>query len=252
MNVSVLVLTGAGISAESGLATFRDAGGLWEGRRPEEVATPRAWREDPALVWRFYQERRARVLAARPNAAHEALVRLEAGLSQPPRARHEPPAFTLVTQNVDDLHERAGSHPIKMHGSLLQLRCERCGATVHDRRSLDPQRFVPCMACGFERLRPDVVWFEELPYGLRSIEHALGTCTHFVAIGTSGVVHPAAGLLAAARARAARTIVVSLDEPANLDPLDQFHRGRAAELVPALVERWLRMWSARGAEETSG
>ena len=251
MPLSVLVLTGAGISADSGLPTFRDADGLWEGRRPEEVATPEAWREDPALVWRFYQARRAQLREVQPNAAHRALARLEAHLVQPPRLPHEPPAFTLVTQNVDDLHQRAGSRPIQMHGSLLRLRCERCGATKEDKSSLEPERFVPCATCGFERLRPDVVWFGERPYGLRAIEHALGNCTHFVAIGTSGAVHPAAGLLATARGRGARTIVLARESPDNLDPLDEFHAGRAAELLPALVERWVRAWTRPAGEESS-
>jgi NAD-dependent deacetylase len=251
MPPSVLVLTGAGISADSGLATFRDAGGLWEGHRPEDVATPEAWRRDPALVWRFYQERRARVLAAEPNAAHRALALLEQRLCVPPRPAWDPPAFTLVTQNVDDLHQRAGSRPLQMHGSLLWLRCERCGHVGEDRTSLDPARFVACPACSHERLRPDVVWFGELPCGMRAIEHALGNCTHFLALGTSGLVQPAAGLLAVARARGARTIVQALEAPLNLDPLDEFHAGRAAEVLPALCERWARLWAPAAGEETS-
>jgi NAD-dependent deacetylase len=251
MPISVLVLTGAGVSADSGLPTFRDAGGLWEGRAPEEVATPEAWRREPELVWRFYQERRARLLEAQPNAAHRALARLEARLAQPPRQAWEPPAFTLVTQNVDDLHQRAGSRPIQMHGSLLRLRCERCSNTVEDRTSLDPGRFVECRICGHERLRPDVVWFGELPYGMRVIEHALGNCTHFLALGTSGLVQPAAGLLAVARARGARTIVQALEAPGNLAALDEFHPGRAAEVLPPLLELWGRSWGRSGGEETS-
>jgi NAD-dependent deacetylase len=251
MPISVLVLTGAGISADSGLATFRGAGGLWEGRAPEEVATPEAWRREPELVWRFYQERRARLLEAQPNAAHRALQQLEARLAEPPRPAYEAPAFTLVTQNVDDLHQRAGSRPIQMHGSLLRLRCERCAHTLEDRTSLDPQRFVACAVCGHARLRPDVVWFGELPYGMRVIEHALGNCTHFLALGTSGLVQPAAGLLAVARARGARTIVQALESPENLDPQDEFHAGRAAEVLPALVERWARAWGAAAGEESS-
>ncbi|MBK7641904.1 MAG: NAD-dependent deacylase [Planctomycetes bacterium] len=248
---SVFVLTGAGISADSGLPTFRDMGGLWEGEDPSEVATPEAWARDPARVWRFYQERRARLLECSPNAAHRAVTRLEARLSQPARERHEPPAFTLVTQNVDDLHQRAGSRPIQMHGSLLRLRCEGCGATVEDPSSLDPERFVPCSACGYPRMRPDVVWFGELPYGMRVIEHALARCTHFVAIGTSGLVAPASGLLAVARARGARTIVHALERPDNLDPLDEFHAGRASEVLPALVERWMRAWARPAGEDSS-
>lgn len=252
MPISVLVLTGAGVSADSGLATFRDAGGLWEGRRPEEVATPEAWRREPELVWRFYQERRARLLAAEPNAAHHALAALERRLARPPRAAHEPPAFTLVTQNVDDLHERAGSRPLAMHGSLLRLRCERCGNSVEDRDSLDPGRFVPCPVCAHARLRPDVVWFGEHPYGMRRIEQLLGLCTHFLALGTSGVVQPAAGFLAVARSRGARTIVQALERPENLAALDEFHPGRAAEVLPGLLERWGRAWSAPAGEESSG
>lgn len=251
MTLSVLVLTGAGISADSGLPTFRDAGGLWHGRRPEEVATPEDWRREPELVWRFYQERRARVLAAQPNAAHEALARLEALLARLPRPAHEPPAFTLVTQNVDGLHQRAGSHPLEMHGSLLRLRCERCAHTREDRSSLDPERFVACPVCGHARLRPDVVWFGELPFGMRVIEHLLGNCTHFVSIGTSGLVQPAAGLLAVARARGARTIVQALEPPENVAARDEFHPGRAAEVLPALVERWSRAWTGAPGEETS-
>jgi NAD-dependent deacetylase len=229
MPISVLVLTGAGLSADSGLPTYRD-GGLWQGHRPEELATPAAWRREPELVWRFYQERRARLVAAEPNAAHRALARLEQ------------PSFTLVTQNVDDLHQRAGSHPIEMHGSLMRLRCERCARTLEDRVSLDPQRFVPCPACGHARLRPDVVWFGELPYGMRRIEQALNRCTHFLALGTSGAVQPAAGFLAVARARGARTIVQALVPPDNLAALDEFHAGRAAEVLPPLLERWSRAW----------
>jgi NAD-dependent deacetylase len=239
--ISVLALTGAGLSADSGLPTFRDAGGLWEGHRPEEVATPEAWRREPELVWRFYQERRARVLAAQPNAAHLALARLAARL----------PAFTLVTQNVDDLHQRAGSRPIQIHGSLLRLRCERCAHTLEDRSSLDPQRFVPCPVCGHARLRPDVVWFGERPYGMRVVEQRLGECTHFLALGTSGTVEPAAGLLSVARAGGARTLVQALEPPANLDPRDEFHPGRAAEVLPALLERWASAWGSAAGEESS-
>src|SRR5258706_1530980 len=251
MPISVLVLSGAGISADSGLPTYRDADGPWEGRSPEELATPEAWRREPELVWRFYQERRARLVEARPNPAHRALARLEAQLSQPPRPAHEPAAFTLVTQNVDGLHQRAGSRPIEMHGSLLRLRCQRCAGQLQDRTSLDPQRFVPCPVCAQARLRPDVVWFGELPCGMRLIEHALGNCTHFLALGTSGLVQPAAGFLALARARRVRTIVPALAPPENLAALDEFHPGRAAEVLPALVELWARARRSPAPEETS-
>ena len=233
MRPSVVVLTGAGISADSGVATFRGAGGLWEGHRVEEVATPEAWARDPALVWRFYQLRRAGLAEVAPNPAHEAL----AGLARELAGRGV--AFTLVTQNVDDLHERAGSAPVHMHGELAVLRCQACGWTGRDLERLDPEAFAPCTGCGHERLRPDVVWFGEVPYHLDAIGEALDACTHFVSIGTSGLVYPAAGFLSAARARGAATWVNSLDEPDNLHPDDRFVPGRAAEVVPALCEELL-------------
>ncbi len=230
----IVVLTGSGISADSGIATFRGAGGLWEGQRIEDVATPRAWRRDPAKVWAFYQRRRAQ-LAARgegavaPNAAHRALRELELVLA----ARGD--AMLLVTQNVDDLHERAGSAPLHVHGTLAHLACERCAVRVHDLEHVDPEVFVPCAACGHARLRPDVVWFEEIPRHLDAVADWVAGCTHFVAIGTSGLVWPVAGFLQAARARGACTIVNALEAPENLHPRDEFLPGRAVEVVPGLV-----------------
>ena len=229
--VHVVVLTGAGISADSGVATFRDAGGLWEGHSVEEVATPQGWFADPQLVWRFYQERRAGLATVEPNPAHEALVGLEEALEQAGGA------FTLITQNVDNLHERAGSkNLLHMHGTLAALACEMCGARIEDLERTDAREFLPCEACGNPRLRPDVVWFGEMPRFLDEIGAALSTCTHFLSIGTSGVVYPAAGLLAEARAVGAKTIVNSLDPPENLDPRDEFRGGRAAEIVPSLAQ----------------
>jgi NAD-dependent deacetylase len=226
----IVVLTGAGISADSGVATFRGAGGLWEGRRLEDVATPGAWARDPRLVWRFYQERRAALGKVEPNPAHRALVAFEA------RCLAAGVAFLLVTQNVDDLHERAGSSPLHMHGELLKLRCEACDVVGENRLDLDPTRFVPCARCGHARLRPDVVWFGEMPYFMDEIATAVAACTRFVSIGTSGIVYPAAGFLAAARANGASTYVQSLDAPENLDRRDAFRPGRAAEATPALLE----------------
>lgn len=226
------MLTGAGVSADSGLATFRDAGGLWEGERVEEVATPWAWARDPERVWRFYQLRRARVRAAEPNAAHHALARLERQLVAAGRS------FTLVTQNVDGLHARAGSRAIEMHGSLARLRCELCGESVEDLESLDPRRFVPCSACGHPRLRPDVVWFGEVPHCMPEILRAVARADTFLAAGTSGVVHPAAGLLQLAREAQARTFVNALEPPENLHSGDHFLAGRAAVVLPELVEQW--------------
>ncbi|MFO1077698.1 MAG: Sir2 family NAD-dependent protein deacetylase [Planctomycetota bacterium] len=225
----VVVMTGAGISADSGVRTFRDAGGLWEGHRPEDVATPEAWARDPALVWRFYQERRAQLATVEPNPAHRAL----AAFADRVAARgHE---IVLITQNVDDLHERAGSTPLHMHGELAVLRCERCGERERNLEDLDPARFLQCAGCGHERLRPDVVWFGEIPFGLDTIETAMASCTCFVAIGTSGAVWPAAGLLHAARELGARTFVQALEPPHNLGPGDRFVAGRAAVAVPELL-----------------
>ena len=225
----VLVLSGAGVSADSGVPTFRDARGLFEGRRPDDVATPAAWARDPELVWRFYQERRAALRAVAPNAAHAALAALEARLTE------AGVGFLLVTQNVDDLHERAGSRAlVHMHGELSVLRCERCGGRERDLERCDPARFLACAACGHGRLRPDVVWFGEIPHGLERIEAALARCTHFLCVGTSGVVWPAAGLIGAARAQGAATWVQSLEPPENLAHGDRFVPGRAVDAVPAL------------------
>lgn len=224
---SIVVLTGAGISADSGLRTFRDADGLWEGHRVEDVATPQAWRRNPALVWRFYQERRAQLAEVAPNAAHHALSELEQ------RCARAGTDFLLVTQNVDDLHERAGSRRLlHMHGELAQLRCEGCDARLRDLAQVDPERYLPCPSCAHPRLRNDIVWFGEMPYHLPEIERALVTCTHFLALGTSGVVYPAAGFLSLARASGARTYVQALERPENCDPRDEFLAGRAAEVVP--------------------
>ncbi|MBI5434328.1 MAG: NAD-dependent deacylase [Planctomycetes bacterium] len=225
---ALVVLTGAGVSADSGVATFRGGGGLWEGHHVEDVATPLAWARDPKLVWRFYQLRRRALGNVEPNAAHRALAELERELSLGGIP------FTLVTQNVDDLHERAGSSPLHMHGELVQLRCERCGAIVRELEHLAPDAFLPCASCGHARVRPDIVWFGEMPYFMDRIERALCTCTHFVSIGTSGVVYPAAGFLSLARQAGARTYVNSLEAPDNLEPRDTFRAGRAIDVVPAL------------------
>lgn len=228
----LVVLSGAGISADVGLPTFRGAGGLWEGQPVEQLATPGAWARDPARVWRFYQERRRRLLEVEPGPAHRALVELEGWLVRGGGA------FTLVSQNVDDLHQRAGSRPLAMHGQLLELCCEACLRVTPDRTSLDPGRFVPCPACGAERLRPNVVWFGEQPRHLAAIQTAVEQADWFLAIGSSGAVYPAAGLLALARQAGAATLVQSLEPPLNLAPEDLFLAGRSAELLPALVARW--------------
>lgn len=231
----LVVLTGAGCSAESGLRTFRDNNGLWEGHRVEEVATPEAWAADPRTVWRFYQLRRAQLQSAKPNAAHEALAKFE---------REGPMRMTLITQNVDDLHQRAGSNPLAMHGELVKLRCEACGVVSEDRENYEAERFVPCPHCGHEKLRPHIVWFGEIPLEMERIEAAMKSCTHFAAIGTSGVVYPAAGLLSQARHHGAKTWVNSLDAPDNLHPQDTFMPGPATKIAPLLLASVMQSLSA--------
>jgi NAD-dependent deacetylase len=229
----IVVLTGAGISAESGLPTFRGAGGLWEGRRVEEVATPEAFARDPGSVLRFYDARRRALLdpAVRPNAAHAALARLEAAL---PRDR-----FLLVTQNVDDLHERAGSRRlVHMHGELLRARCLACGGSAAWRGDLGLD--AACPGCGgLGRMRPDVVWFGEMPYRLDEIGAALARCGLFVAVGTSGQVYPAAGFVAEARAAGARTVELNAEPSAVSRAFGERRYGPATTLVPALVDELL-------------
>lgn len=222
----IVVLTGAGISAESGVPTFRGSDGLWEGERIEDVATPGGFRRDPALVQRFYDARRAHLATVTPNAAHLALARLERRLGA---------GFLLVTQNVDDLHERAGSERlVHMHGELKRALCLVCGAA----RAWEGPLGVPhaCGACGVrDRLRPDIVWFGEMPYAMERIEAAIATCDLFVSVGTSGAVYPAAGFVDWARTCGARTLEMNLDASAVSGVFDESRRGPAGVLVPAWV-----------------
>lgn len=224
----VVVLTGAGISAESGLATFRDADGLWEGHHPEDVATPEAFEANRGLVQRFYDERRASLPRVQPNAAHRALAQLEDVLGED---------LFLVTQNVDDLHERGGSRRVHhMHGSLTTVLCRGCRRRFpwHGTLADEP----PCPVCARHDLRPDVVWFGEMPYGMDEIHQALYDCELFVSIGTSGVVYPAAGFVDYARARGAHTIELNLERAANSDFVESRH-GPASVLVPAWVDEFI-------------
>lgn len=230
---NVVVLTGAGISRESGLATFRDPDGIWARVRIEDVATPEAFARDPERVHAFYNARRAQLAdpAIQPNAAHLALARLE---------REWPGGFLLVTQNVDDLHDRAGSRPLHMHGSLRRVRCLACGAG-HDRTE-DVYTLTPCPACGAPRLRPDVVWFGEMPVGMDRIEAALAECGLFVSIGTSGNVYPAAGFVAEVRGRA-RTVELNLEPSEGAHSFDEAHHGPATAVVPPFVDALLARWT---------
>ena len=236
----IVVLTGAGISAESGLATFRGSDGLWEGHRIEDVATPAAWWRDAETVWRFYTLRRRALLDVEPNAAHHALVRLE----------QEGPEMLLISQNVDDLHQRAGSRSLlPMHGQLRMLRCEQSGQSEErmDQMDLDPSTFVECRCCAeASRMRPDIVWFGEIPIGMQRIHaaiDALGEGDLCVVVGTSGHVHPAAGIASAARWAGARTVLVNLEAPVNVDDFDEVHLAPAGQVLPDLVERWLEEWN---------
>lgn len=225
----VVVLTGAGISAESGVATFRDAGGLWEGHRVEEVATPEAFAADPETVQRFYDMRRRAVAQAQPNAAHLALARLEGSIGDD---------LLVVTQNIDDLHERAGtSRLVHMHGELLRALCTSCEGRPVWRDDLIGA--PPCPECGAASLRPDVVWFGEMPYELDRIEQAVVACDVFVSIGTSGSVYPAAGYAALASAFGARTVELNLEPSDGLVPFDDARTGPAGALVPTWVDEVL-------------
>ncbi|TDN92322.1 NAD-dependent deacylase [Microbacterium sp. BK668] len=222
----IVVLTGAGISAESGVPTFRDADGLWEGHRVEDVATPEGFEADPDLVLRFYDERRRGVASVTPNAAHEALARLEREIGDD---------LLVVTQNVDDLHERAGSRNlVHMHGELRRALCLSCGARPEWTGDLLDR--PPCPECGERMLRPDVVWFGELPYDLDRIERAVIDSDVFVSVGTSGAVYPAAGYVALAAAFGARTVELNLVPSDALVPFDEVRAGAATEVVPAWVD----------------
>ena len=215
-----MVLTGAGVSAESGLATFRGAGGLWQGHRVEDVATPQAFAHDPALVHQFYNERRARAAAVAPNAAHVALAQLA--------DRHD---LTLVTQNVDSLHERAGSPAvIHMHGQLDRALCAACGHRWDSPAVMTPND--PCPSCAVAATRPDIVWFGEIPYHLDRIWPVLEQADLFASIGTSGNVYPAAGFAQHAARNGVRCVELNLDTPANARDFDDHIPGPASVTVP--------------------
>lgn len=229
---SIVVPTGAGISAESGIRTFRAADGLWEDHRIEDVATPEAFARNPSLVQRFYNERRRQLLdpAIQPNAAHRALAELES---------RWPGEFLLVTQNVDDLHERAGSRRlIHMHGELLKMRCAHSGEVFAIAGDITPGQHCPCCnATG--TLRPHIVWFGEAPLQMEEIGHALERCTLFISIGTSGNVYPAAGFVQAARRSGAHTVELNLEPSLGASHFAEKRRGRASLIVPTFVEQLL-------------
>lgn len=232
---SVAVLTGAGISAESGIHTFRDAGGIWEQYDLEEVATEPGFLQDPVRAWKLYSKLRAHASACKPNAAHTALATLEERLEE--RGR-----FTLITQNVDGLHQKAGSrNVIPIHGSLFMSRCSNhecpaAGAPFEDETDYGDHS-PECPRCG-RPLRPHVVWFGEYldPALEQASRDAVLDCDVFIAVGTSGVVYPAAGYVFAASSVGARTVLVNLDPPENLSRFNEFHPGKAAEILPTLLD----------------
>ncbi|MCX7889349.1 MAG: NAD-dependent deacylase [Rhodobacteraceae bacterium] len=224
--MDIVILTGAGISAESGLSTFRDTGGLWARHDWRDLATPAGFARDPAAVLAFYNARRQAVRTARPNAAHVALARLEAAW---------PGRVLVVTQNVDDLHEKAGTRNlIHMHGAHAGALCAACGHRWPAPLVMAPAD--PCPACARPATRPDIVWFGETPRQLPAIHAALAACDLFVAIGTSGRVQPAAGFVRRARTAGARTLELNLEPSAQAALFDAALQGPASRLVPAWVE----------------
>ena len=223
---NIVILTGAGVSAESGLATFRGPGGLWEGHRVEDVCTPRALAADPDLVHRFYDARRAALATVEPNGAHRALGKLDA---------EWPGELLIVTQNVDDLHERAGAQRLlHMHGELNSALCASCGARSGWTGAMPSGTL--CSACGEPALRPDIVFFGEMPYAMDRIERALAEADLFVSIGTSGAVYPAAGFVQTARYHGAQTLEMNLEPSAGSAYFAETRLGPAGELVPGWVE----------------
>lgn len=231
--MKIVILTGAGISAESGLSTFRDAGGLWENHRIEDVATPRAYQHNPELVHNFYNARREQLASVdiQPNAAHLALVELEQAFGDD---------FLLVTQNVDDLHQRAGTQRIiAMHGELRKCRCTGCQKVSVVKKPLSTESV--CQFCQRQgSVRPHIVWFEEMPLRMQEIYQALDNCDIFVSIGTSGNVYPAAGFVEIANQAKAETLELNL-EPSSQNSAFQKHRqGPATKLVPEWVESLLK------------
>jgi NAD-dependent deacetylase len=222
----IFVLTGAGVSAESGIPTFRGVNGLWRNYRIEGVASPDAWHRDPRLVWEFYSMRRRVAADAKPNPAHFVLAKLEQKLQD---------RLFLCTQNVDDLHEQAGAkRAVHMHGELFKSRCDSCSRPPFEDKSIyDAPTELPRCDCG-GRIRPHICWFGEVPFELDRVFQALERCTIFMAVGTSGVVEPAASFVVHAGSRA-RTIYVGAEEPANASTFTECHLGKAGEVLPKLL-----------------
>jgi len=229
---SIVVLTGAGVSAESGIQTFRDADGLWEQHRIEDVATPEGFLANPLLVQQFYNTRRKQLLSneIRANNAHFSLAKLEQQFDGD---------FLLVTQNIDNLHEESGSHSVlHMHGELLKMRCRYTDKTFNIKEDITPE--MRCQCCNKQNsLRPHVVWFGEMPLYMDEIEAALRSCDLFLSIGTSGQVYPAAGFVQQANFYGAHTVELNLEPTATESEFEEHIYGNAGTLLPELVERYL-------------
>jgi NAD-dependent protein deacetylase/lipoamidase len=228
---SIVILTGAGLSAESGLHTFRDKDGIWAKYDYREVATPEGYRRNPDFVLNFYNERRRLNADVKPNLAHFALARLETDY---------PGDVLIVTQNIDPLHEMGGSkHLIHMHGEIFKALCSGCGS----RQAIGQEDLTlktVCSACGKRgRMRPDVVWFGEMPYYMEKIYAALSGCDLFISIGTSGTVYPAAGFVLLARQAGAHTVELNLEPSEGVSDFNEVIHGRATEIVPAYVQKLL-------------
>lgn len=231
---NIVILTGAGISAESGIDTFRSEGGLWEQHKVEDVATPEGFARDPDLVLRFYDMRRAAIQEKQPNAAHEALAELDKALSA--REDHN---LLIVTQNVDDLHERAGAQSVlHMHGTHLNAWCTSCDIRSPWTKTLADR--PPCPICQAPTLRPDVVWFGEMPYQMDRIYAAIRQCDLFVSIGTSGAVYPAANFVRDAKDCGAATLELNLERSQGSHWFDESRLGPATQVVPEWVSEVLR------------
>lgn len=232
-DIKVVVLTGAGISAESGLKTFRDNNGLWEDHSIQEVATPEGFETNPDLVYRFYNQRRAQLLSpeVKPNQAHLSLVNLEEALGD---------NFVLVTQNVDDLHQRAGSQNVlHMHGALLSAKCLYSGQSVKALTDIDQTSRCSCCQPS-HGMRPDIVWFGEMPKFMQTIDDKLFAADLFISIGTSGTVYPAAGFVSQANHYGAYTVELNLEPSSGQSEFTETHYGLAGELVPRFVEHLLK------------
>jgi len=230
--LNIVVLTGAGISADSGVDTFRDPDGAWMKNDPAKVATPEGFTEDPARVHAFYNARRAQLPQVDPNPAHHALARLEAELVKAGGS------LTLVTQNVDDLHQRAGSKRVlPIHGLLDHVECTSCGVVHHWTEDLSTE--TPCSSCSATTMRPYIVWFGEIPRHFDEVEEAMMEAHLFSAIGTSGAVYPAAGLVGFARERGLPRIELNLDPSDNAELFTDNRYGRASDIVPAWVDEIL-------------